>query len=61
MENTKRKEKSNKELEIMLKFLERTKDGKYASIEESSLPFTRLKEVTESIESVDDEYYYGMS
>lgn len=61
MENTKRKEKSNKELEIMLQFLERTQDGKYAPIEESSLPFTRLKEVTESIESIDDEYYYGMS
>lgn len=55
------KEKPNKELQIMLRFLERTRDGKYAPIEESSLSFTRLKEVTESIESIDEQYYYGMS
>jgi len=61
MKNNKRKEESNKELQILLRFLERTKDGKYASIEESSLSFTRLNEVTESIEPIDDEYYYGMS
>jgi len=42
----------------MLTFLKRVKEGEYAPIETSSLPYTRIKEETEFYEEV---YYYGIS
>jgi len=45
----------------LIAFLKRTKEGVYAPIEESSLPYTRIKEETESIEVYEEEYYYGVS
>ncbi|VVB69099.1 Uncharacterised protein [uncultured archaeon] len=47
-------------LEILLKFLKYTKEGKYAPIEESSLSYARLKEETH-MEMCEEDYYYGVS
>ena len=41
-----------------LTFLEKTKEGKYAIIEKSSLPYARIKEETVEIF---ENYYYGYS
>ena len=49
------------ELEAQLQFLTRTKNGEYAEIEKSSLPYTRLKERTEIIEIYEEEYEYYMT
>jgi hypothetical protein len=46
---------------LVLKFLIRTKEGKYAPIEKSSLRFSRIKEETEVIEAYEEEYYYAIS
>jgi len=50
------KEKKEK---ILLTFLKRTKDGKYAKIDESALPYSRLKVQREDT-YYEDEYYYGI-
>ena len=42
----------------LLTFLEKTNEGKYATIEKSSLPYVRMKE--ETVEIFGD-YYYGYS
>ena len=42
----------------LLTFLEKTKEGKYATIEKSSLPYARMKEETVEIFG---NYYYGYS
>lgn len=49
------------EKETLLAFLRRTKEGKYAPIEESSLPYSRISEESEMVESSEEEYYYGIS
>ncbi|NLA45734.1 MAG: hypothetical protein GX869_08865 [Candidatus Cloacimonetes bacterium] len=56
-------EKKNKELrkkreEVLLTFLKQTKEGKYAKIDESSFPYSRIQEQTEEIYI--DEYYYSL-
>lgn len=51
------KDKKEKDL---IAFLEKTKEGEYATIEKSSLPYARIKEETETIETYGD-YYYGYS
>lgn len=56
-----RRQKIKKERETLIAFLKRTREGVYAPIEESSLPYTRIKEETESIEVYEEEYYYGVS
>jgi hypothetical protein len=48
-------------MEITLTFLEKTKQGIYAPIDEASIPYVRLGEVTETIEAYDPEYYYSTS
>jgi hypothetical protein len=53
----KRKELREKEKEVLLTFLKQTKKGKYAKIDESSLPYSRLKEQREESYSEDDYYY----
>ncbi|HOV32595.1 MAG TPA: hypothetical protein PLX23_04450 [Candidatus Hydrogenedens sp.] len=47
-----------KEEKILLTFLKRTKDGKYAKVDESALPYSRLKVQREDY--YEDEYYYGI-
>jgi hypothetical protein len=54
----KRKESRQKEEKALLTFLKQTREGKYAKIEENSLPYVRLKEQREEI--YEDEYYYSV-
>lgn len=60
----KKTEKSNKEQneeKALLKFLKLTKEGKYASVEKSSLEFARAEEQTEYYELSEDVYYYSIT
>ena len=54
----KKKELRQKEEKALLTFLKQTREGKYAKIDESSLPYSRLKEQRE--EAYEDEYYYNL-
>jgi len=54
-ENSENKDASLSEL---LVFLTRTRDGHYARIDESSLPYARIREQTEEVYLEDDCYYY---
>lgn len=45
----------------LLTFLRQTKDGKFAKIDESSLPYARMKQLREAFEREEDVYYYGTS
>ena len=47
--------------QILLSFLRRTKEGKYAPIDESSLPYSRIIEESETVESSEEEFYYSVS
>jgi len=47
-----------KEIEVLLTFLKLTKEGRYATIEESSLPYSRIEEQPEVY--CEDQYIYGM-
>ena len=49
------------EEQVLLSFLRRTKEGKYAPIEKSSLPYSRIVEERETIESLEEEFYYSVS
>jgi hypothetical protein len=51
----------NDKLEVILKFLEYTKDGLYSPIEKSSLRYARVKEETNIVELNEEEYYYSIS
>ena len=53
------KELTQKEEQALLTFLKQTKEGKYAKIDESSLPYSRLKEQREET-YYEDEYYYNV-
>lgn len=46
-------------MEITLTFLTKTKEGVYAPIDDASMPYVRLGEVTETIDVYDQEYYYN--
>jgi len=52
-----KKRKFKKEKEALISFLKATKDGKYAKIEKTSIPYSRIEEKTLIIE---DEYYYSI-
>jgi len=57
-----RKPKEGKDEEkALLTFLRKTKEGKYAAIDKSSLPYSRITEESESIELSEEEYYYSIS
>lgn len=49
--------KESKEKESMIAFLKETKEGKYAKIEETSLPYSRINQETIILT---EEYYYGV-
>lgn len=55
----KKKEIRQKEEKALLTFLKQTRKGKYAKVEESSLPYSRLKEQREET-YYEDEYYYSI-
>lgn len=44
-----------------IKFLNQTKEGKFAPVEKSSLKYSRLEETIESINTPEDNYYYSLS
>lgn len=48
------------ELSALIVFLEKTKDGKYAVIEKTSLDYSRLSAETEIVDS-EENYYYSLS
>ena len=49
------------EEQILLSFLRRTKEGKYAPIDEGSLPYSRIIAESEIVESSEEEFYYSIS
>lgn len=55
MKKIKENKKPEKNLAI-LKFLKKTKDGKYGEVEKSSLKFSRVRETSEVL--TDRELYY---
>ena len=52
--------RDEKEKEAIL-FLYRTKKGQYAPIDNSSLPYSRVKEEAEEAGAVQEIYYYGLA
>ena len=50
-----------KEDQALLVFLAMTKGGKYAQIEESSIPYARLEEERENIEIPEEEYSFTIA
>lgn len=52
--------KGEKEKEF-IEFLHLTKEGKYAPIDENSLPYSRMREETEEMEPCQEIYYYGLA
>jgi len=48
-------------VETLLSFLRRTREGKYAQIDESSFPYSRISEERETAESLEEEFYYSIS
>ncbi|MCK4518641.1 MAG: hypothetical protein KAU12_00840 [Candidatus Omnitrophica bacterium] len=60
MKKDKNLKRSNEE--SLLNFLQKTKEGKYAKIEKSSLSFIRIREKSELTEPAPDEsFYYSVS
>jgi hypothetical protein len=57
----KESKKSDDKEKKLLSFLARTKEGKYAPIDDDSLIYSRIVEETEVIESEEDEFYYNIS
>lgn len=55
----KKSEEREKEERTLITFLKRTKEGKYAKIEKSSLAYPRVKEQREP-NYTEEEYYYGI-
>jgi len=55
--------KHEEKKKALLTFLRQTKDGKFAKIDESSLPYARMKQLREAFEYEyeEDVYYYGTS
>ncbi len=47
------------ELDTLVLFLQQTKDGKYATVEESSLRYARMVEMRAD-ECGDESYFYGL-
>lgn len=45
----------------ILTFITEVKEGKFGKIEESSLPYVRIKEETTYIDVEEEDYYYSIS
>jgi len=54
----KEKKEEQERKEAILTFLQLTREGKFAEIEESSMPYTRVKEQREDIPQ--EEYFYSL-
>jgi hypothetical protein len=53
--------KEKEKEQLLLSFLRQTREGKYAAIDDSLLLYSRLREETETTESREEEFYYGVS
>ena len=51
--------KQKKGVKVLMTFLKRTKEGKYAPIEKGSLQYSRLKEQPDT--SNEEQFFYGLS
>ena len=60
MEKDELRKEKQQDLNATIKFLELTRKGKYAIIEEISLSYIRLSEETEVIDNLDEDYYYSL-
>ena len=54
-----RLKEKKQEQEVLVTFLKQTRDGKYAKIEESSLPYARLEQHQDDA-CMEDVYYYSL-
>ena len=52
--------KSNTDIECYYKFLSETTEGKYAEVEESSIPYSRLTDMITDSET-EDNFIYSLS
>lgn len=52
--------KAKKENVVLVRFLKKTKGGKYGAVENSSLPYVRLGEAIE-VYGDEENYYFGLS
>lgn len=52
-------DRDSSELEVLITFLQRTKDGDYAVIEESSLEYVRFELRREDFDDC-EQYYYSL-
>jgi hypothetical protein len=60
VELTKKDIKNEEELQLL--FLRETREGKYAPIEESSLPYARMGDIEDIVTFIEEEdYYYSIS
>ena len=57
----KKSAEAKNEEKLLLSFLRRTREGKYAPIDQSSLPYSRIIEESETVESSEEEFYYSVS
>lgn len=57
----KKSAEAKNEEKLLLSFLRRTREGKYAPIDQSSLPYSRIIEERETVESLEEEFYYSVS
>lgn len=57
MKTEEKKKEIREEERVLISFLKATKEGKYAKVEKTSLPYSRIKEETVIVE---DEYYYSL-
>lgn len=55
------KKEAEKQEQILLNFLCRTRQGEYAKIDEDSLHYVRVKEQREEIETITENFYYEVS
>jgi len=61
MKNKKKHSVRDEKEKELIEFLCLTKEGKYAPIDENSLPYARMREETEGIEPYQEIYYYGLA
>jgi hypothetical protein len=53
--------KPKDEEKLLLSFLKRTREGEYAQVDKSSIPYSRIIEERETVESPEEEFYYSIS
>jgi len=54
-----KKKQASRGKQALLTFLKRTRAGKYARIDENSLPYARLKTLKDETQVEEEAYYYS--